>query len=45
MARWYVVYRRNKRLPPMAAVVKELLRHGVAAQIAQTICSSFKQAK
>ena len=45
MAHWYVVHRRNKRLPPVAAAFKGFLLHDAATQIEATIGLILKQAK
>ncbi|MDB5946929.1 MAG: transcriptional regulator, LysR family [Ramlibacter sp.] len=42
MAHWYVVHRRNKRLPPVAAAFKSFLLNDAAAQIEETIGFSLR---
>jgi DNA-binding transcriptional LysR family regulator len=45
MAHWYVVHRRNKRLPPVAAAFKTFLQNEAAAQIEASIGFSLKGRK
>lgn len=45
MAHWYVVHRRNKRLPPVAAAFKAFLLNEAATQIEASIGFSLKRRK
>ena len=45
MAHWYVVHRRNKRLPPVAVAFKSFLLNDAAARIEKTIGAGLRRTK